>query len=203
MKKQWKGFTLGVVLTLLIVSMIGTVFAAYQRQATLEYADIKIVIDGETINPTDASGNTVEPFIIDGTTYLPIRAIANALGLDVAWDNDTKTATLTSDSYIEPVDPDSMTTGQENALRSAQSYLDIFSFSRQGLIEQLIYEGYSEDEATFAADNCGADWNEQAAKSAQSYIDLMSFSRQGLIDQLLYEGFTQSQAEYGVKAVGY
>lgn len=203
MKKQWKGFTLGVVLTLLIVSMIGTVFAAYQRQATLEYADIKIVIDGETINPTDASGNTVEPFIIDGTTYLPIRAIANALGLDVAWDNTTKTATLTSDSYVGPVDPDSMTTGQENALRSAQSYLDIFAFSRQGLIEQLIYEGYSEDEATFAADNCGADWNEQAAKSAQSYIELMAFSRQGLIEQLLYEGFTQSQAEYGAKAVGY
>lgn len=99
MKKQWKGFTLGVVVTLLIVSMVGSAFAAYQRQATLEYADIKLVIDGEAITPTDASGNTVEPFIIDGTTYLPIRAIANALGLDVAWDNNTKTATLTSPSY--------------------------------------------------------------------------------------------------------
>lgn len=101
MKKQWKGFTLGVVLTLLIVSMVGSAFAAYQRQETLEYADIKIVIDGDQITPTDASGNIVEPFIIDGTTYLPIRAIANALGLDVAWDNTTKTATLTTQNAVK------------------------------------------------------------------------------------------------------
>ena len=77
------------------------------------------------------------------------------------------------------------------------------AFSRSGLIGQLEYEGYSTEDATFAADNCGADWNEQAAKSAQTYLDTMSFSRQGLIDQLVYEGFTQEQAEHGVTAAGY
>ena len=65
------------------------------------------------------------------------------------------------------------------------------------------YEGYSTEDATFAVENCGADWYEQTAKSAQSYLDVMSFSRSGLIEQLLYEGFTQQQAEYGVSAVGY
>lgn len=71
------------------------------------------------------------------------------------------------------------------------------------MIDQLEYEKYSVEEATYAADNCGADWNEQAAKCAQNYIDLTSFSRDGLIDQLIYEGFTQEQAEYGAQAVGY
>ena len=71
------------------------------------------------------------------------------------------------------------------------------------MIEQLEFEGYSAEAATYAADYCGADWNEQAAKTAQSYIDSSSFSRSGLIDQLLFEGFTQEQAEYGVTAVGY
>ena len=203
MKNQWKGFTLGIVFTLLVVSMIGTSFAAYKAQATLEYDDIKIVIDGETITPKDVNGNTVEPFIIDGTTYLPIRAIANALGMDVGWDNTTKTVTLTTESYVEPVDLPSMTMGQRNALESAESYLSFMAFSRSGLIDQLEYEGYSTEEATFAVDNCGADWYEQAAKCAQSYLNVMAFSRQGLIDQLLYEGFTQQQAEYGVTAVGY
>ena len=69
--------------------------------------------------------------------------------------------------------------------------------------DQLEFEGYSTEAATYAADNCGADWNEEAAESAKSYMDVMSFSRQGLIDQLLYEGFTQEQAEYGASAVGY
>lgn len=93
--------------------------------------------------------------------------------------------------------------GQLNALSSAHDYLDVMPFSYTGLIEQLEYEGYTTEEATYAADNCGADWNEQAALSAQSYLDTMSFSRSGLIDQLLYEGFTQEQAEYGVTSVGY
>ncbi|MBQ6524668.1 MAG: Ltp family lipoprotein [Atopobiaceae bacterium] len=71
------------------------------------------------------------------------------------------------------------------------------------LVGQLEFEGYTHEEATFAADNCGADWNEQAAKCAQSYLEYTSFSRQGLIDQLVFEGFTYEQAEYGVSAVGY
>ena len=54
----------------------------------------------------------------------------------------------------------------------------------------------------YAADNCGADWNEQAAKKAQDYLDIMAFSRQGLIDQLQFEGYTYEQAVYGVNQVG-
>ncbi len=93
--------------------------------------------------------------------------------------------------------------GKINALASAESYLRFSAFSYKGLIEQLEFEGYSNDEATYAADNCGADWNEQAAKSAESYLEFSSFSRSGLIDQLEFEGFTHEQAVYGVEAVGY
>jgi hypothetical protein len=64
------------------------------------------------------------------------------------------------------------------------------------LIEQLEFEGYSHSEAVYAADNCGADWNEQAVKKAKQYLEHSSFSRSGLIDQLEFEGFTHSQAEY-------
>lgn len=102
-----------------------------------------------------------------------------------------------------PTPTPEMTMGQKNALQQALNYLDFMSFSYTGLIEQLEYEGYSNEEAVFAVDHCGADWYEQAALKAQEYIDYMSFSRQGLIDQLLFEGFTQEQAEYGVTAVGY
>lgn len=93
--------------------------------------------------------------------------------------------------------------GQKNALKTGKDYLRTMSFSYTGLIKQLEYEGYSKEEATYGADNCGADWNEQAAKMAKEYMNTMSFSRSGLINQLKYEGFTNAQAEYGASAVGY
>ena len=86
---------------------------------------------------------------------------------------------------------------------SAQNYLEVSAFSYTGLIEQLEYEKFTTEQATYGADNCGADWNEQAAKSAASYLEIMSFSREGLIEQLQYEGFTYDQAVYGVTQNGY
>lgn len=111
-----------------------------------------------------------------------------------------------SDEPIEqekPVEEYKPTMGEKNALKKANSYLSLMAFSYTGLIEQLEYEGYSTEEATYAVDNCGADWNEQAAKKAEDYLNTMSFSRTGLIEQLEYEGFTHEQAVYGVEAAGY
>ncbi len=101
----------------------------------------------------------------------------------------------------EPPAAVTVTSGMENALRSAESYLSIMPFSYTGLIEQLEYEGYTYAEASYAADYCGADWYEQAVKAAENYLDFMSFSRDGLIDQLEYEGYTYEQAVYGVDQV--
>lgn len=107
----------------------------------------------------------------------------------------------------EPVQPTSsepvLTIGQKNALNAAYNYLDYTAFSYKSLVEQLEYEGFSNADAIYAVDRCGADWNDQAAKSAANYLDYSSFSRQGLIDQLVYEGFSTDQATYGATAVGY
>lgn len=92
----------------------------------------------------------------------------------------------------------SVSSGKRNALKSAKNYISVMPFSYSGLVEQLEYEGYSNSEATYAADNCGADWYEQAVKSAKQYLEVMAFSRSGLIDQLEYEGYTYDQAVYGV-----
>lgn len=93
-------------------------------------------------------------------------------------------------------------TSQSNAVRTAKSYLNVMAFSRDGLIDQLEYEGFSNADAVYGVDNCDADWNEQAEKSAKSYLKTMSFSYNGLIEQLKYEGFTHEQAVYGVSCSG-
>jgi len=98
------------------------------------------------------------------------------------------------------------TVAQQNAYRSAVSYLDFTAFSRKSLADQLAYEGFSAADAEFAIARLeaegGVDWNEQAAASAANYLEFTSFSHSGLVDQLLYEGFTADLAEYGVSTTG-
>lgn len=91
---------------------------------------------------------------------------------------------------------------QKNAKRSADDYLDFQAFSRTGLINQLEFEGFSTEDATYGVDSLGADWNEQAAKKAAEYLDFQSFSRSGLVNQLQFEGFSPTEAEYGVSTTG-
>jgi SOS response regulatory protein OraA/RecX len=94
------------------------------------------------------------------------------------------------------------TVSQQNAVRAAKDYIEYTAFSRQGLIEQLEYEGFSNADAIYGADRSGADWMEQAVKCAEEYLEYSAFSRQGLIEQLEYEGFTHEQAVHGVDATG-
>lgn len=172
---------------------------------------IKILVNGEEFKPKDASGKDVMVFSYNGTTYAPLRALAEAYGLEVGYDADRRMATVGeySEEYRkeQPESPETNTSeatmGEQNALKSAKKYLDFTAFSYSGLIKQLEYEGYTTEEATFAVDNCGADWYEQAVLSAKKYLEFTSFSRSGLIEQLEYEGFTEEQAEYGVEQNGY
>jgi Host cell surface-exposed lipoprotein len=94
------------------------------------------------------------------------------------------------------------TVSQENAIETAESYLDYTGFSKSGLVGQLKYEKFSPADAWFAVNHIDVNWNEQAAKVAKDYLEYSSFSRQGLIDQLEYEGFTTAQAIYGVNRTG-
>jgi hypothetical protein len=106
-----------------------------------------------------------------------------------------------------PVTPD-YTPAQQNAIRSAESYLAMTGFSRAGLIEQLSSE-YGEKfamaDSVFAVDNIVADWNAEAVESATSYMEISGFSRAGLIEQLSSEygaGFTLEQATYAADQLG-
>lgn len=208
-KKMKKATALLIAMATVFALCATSLAASRVVSADLHYNGIKITLDGREIIPTDASGNPVEPFIIDGTTYLPVRGIASALGLDVQWDQATNTVILTQSkgeadaAPSKPVSTPSATTSQSNALRTAQNYLNVMAFSHDKLVKQLEYEGYSHDDAVYAADNCGADWNEQAVKAAKSYLDLMPFSRDKLIEQLEFEGYTHEQAVHGAEGNGY
>lgn len=77
-----------------VALLCGTAVAASTvttKMIEANYMGIKIVVDGVEVTPKDANGKVVEPFASNGTTYLPVRAIGEALGKDVTWDGSTAT----------------------------------------------------------------------------------------------------------------
>ena len=93
---------------------------------------------------------------------------------------------------------------ETDALDDAIMYLNTMPFSRKGLISMLEFSGHTAEEAEYAADNCGADWNENAKLCAENYLQNSAYSKQGLIRQLESEseGYTHEQAVYGVEIAG-
>ena len=95
MKKRLQGLILGIFIGVILTG--GVVFSQQiSKTAELCYHNIKIFIDGEEIIPRDVQGNVVEPFTMNDTTYLPVRAIADAFGKDVTWDEETQSVYIDS-----------------------------------------------------------------------------------------------------------
>ena len=88
MKKRVQGVFVGILIYMLVFSGV-SLAVNIQKNIEITYRDIKLNVDGEEIVPKSVTGKIVEPFIYDGTTYLPVRAVAEALNRDVDWDNDT------------------------------------------------------------------------------------------------------------------
>ena len=93
-----KKFISGIVVGALICSTATVAMASTgSKSITATYRDIKVSVNNTLAELTDANGNKVEPFIYNGTTYLPVRAVATALGQQVSWDSSTSTVYIGGD----------------------------------------------------------------------------------------------------------
>ena len=97
MKKNgfWKGFGSGLILTVLVV-VLGVTATATAKSSIQVEDGIGITINGATFIPRDASGKQVSVFLYNGTTYVPVRAISEAMGMDVSFNSATRTVVLTT-----------------------------------------------------------------------------------------------------------
>ena len=76
------GISVGCIMAL----TVGTPSAAdHTVTKTLEaqYPDIKMVVNGQAVTPQNGAGTVVEPFIVDGTVYLPMRVVGEAVGKQI------------------------------------------------------------------------------------------------------------------------
>ncbi|GBG05813.1 putative pectate lyase [Paenibacillus agaridevorans] len=65
-------------------------------QARLKQQSTQLIVNGLEINPD------VRPFVLDGNRMLPVREISEAMGLDVAWDEESLTLYISLRHHTEP-----------------------------------------------------------------------------------------------------
>ena len=86
---------------LIIAMSVSTLAINTVKQINAVYRDIKLNVNGVEIDPRDVNGNSTEPFITEpfisgDSVYVPIRAVSEALGMDVIWDSDTSTVYISA-----------------------------------------------------------------------------------------------------------
>lgn len=118
--------------------------AAAAETIEVFYNDIQLYVNGSLTEVYDGNGNYVEPFIYNGNVYLPLPAVAQALGVSYSWDGGTMSAYLGAqpgeNQYLLDVCPpyqesaaELYTTAEGNSFEMAgQSYTNGLKFSNWG-----------------------------------------------------------------------
>jgi len=86
--KELKGFVAGIIFTIILSGTIVTANPTTQEM----FFGVFVNLDGTFVSFEDDS----RPFIMDGRTFLPVRAIADLFGADVDFDESTNTVLLYS-----------------------------------------------------------------------------------------------------------
>lgn len=100
MKERIQGLVTGVIIGAVCTG--GAVFAKTAVETIeVSYDNIKVYKDNVLCELKDANGSVIEPFIYNGTTYMPVRGTANLAGMDVTWDGASQSIYLWDEIPME------------------------------------------------------------------------------------------------------
>jgi Copper amine oxidase N-terminal domain len=143
-----------VILLLIITAIFSLSIGAFAASNLTEIkaylnAGLKFQLDGKAWRPLDDKGKEVLPISYNGTTYLPLRVIANALDVPITWDGSTQTIGIRDSSNL--------------TLYSKDVKVDYWSEKYYDVIDkkQLVFGDQQYNGAyAFTAENAGLGWYE-------------------------------------------
>lgn len=91
MKKYRRGFLIGLLLSILLLGIAHG--KDYQEQIEVQFNLIRLTVNGEEVQ--------ADNILYKDTTYVPIRAVAEMLGKEVTWDQETRTAGINDSEEVE------------------------------------------------------------------------------------------------------
>lgn len=187
--KKWWFWVIVVVFLTTMVSVVDIELENTEKITIIDFSDMSF----EEINTWCTDNNLV---CIKSTDFSDNISTGSFISQSVTFGEQVPEGKQLQVIYSKGSKP---TTGQSNALKSAESYLKFSSFSYKGLVGQLEFEGYPSDDIQWVMNNIEVDWFDQAFKSAKSYLKFSSFSLDSLIGQLEFEGFTKEEATFGAE----
>lgn len=131
MKPKFFSFFAGVLTAALLSTLTVSALAANSALTITAYP-IQVLVNGEVFQPKDAKGNEVLVFNSGGTVYAPVRALAEAYGLEVGYDASRRLVTV---SQTSDTDFSSQWTVKE---RPVSGYTDekVFSVKYSGPLDR-------------------------------------------------------------------
>ena len=137
MKFNWKRTI--TVLTVAGLLTAGAAAASAVRQTITAQLrpDITVELNGSKQALQDSQGNPIYPISYNGSTYLPIRAIGETMGLTVDWDSATQTVDLVGEvaSSSNPGNTDLPTTGSDGETYIGRAKAKAIALADAGLAE--------------------------------------------------------------------
>lgn len=137
--KNFKSFVCGAVSTVLVASLTISALAASGKINISVNPNVSIKVNGEMFQPKDVNGKSVQLFEYEGTTYAPLRAMAEEFGLEVGYDAAAQMAVVGEGANANQDTPAETSVDVET---TRQQFLNSFTMIDKGLSDiTLMYSG--------------------------------------------------------------
>lgn len=90
--------------------------------------NLKMELNNKSFKPKDANGKEMKPITYQGSTYLPVRALGEALGVDIAFDSASQTIGIGGGSTPAVIVPKNEWTPLASSMVGGK-YFNNFSFT--------------------------------------------------------------------------
>lgn len=198
MKNKLLSFLSGALVMLMLIGLPVSALAA-NGTIRIEGSPIHVLVNGEVFQPKDAKGNDALVFVYNGTTYAPLRALAEAYGLEVGYDGSKNLATVSQPSTQtampaeQPSDFMSAWTVKEKPVTNYGSE-KIFTATYNGSLGTSEFKSWwkslSADEITSGAEQLAAE--AQSMNPGCTVTMYFSYGQYSLGTAYAFEGYQQS-----------